>query len=152
MNTDGGSGMMTRKIAEPTDMGEYEIRHEEWRAGIGDENGDPWVPIDSAWTKVAPGSPVTPAYIGEPERGAFLAAEGIVPELRSETSNVCTIGYNALEQRWYGWSHRAMYGFAVGDRTDARDSWDSMVDFPVKVIHALDEAKACAIAFAESVS
>ena len=27
----------------------------------------------------------------------------------------CSIGYSPKENKWYGWSHRAIYGFTVGD-------------------------------------
>jgi hypothetical protein len=27
---------------------------------------------------------------------------------------VCSIGFNKEEQKWYGWSHRAIFGFGVG--------------------------------------
>lgn len=26
----------------------------------------------------------------------------------------CSVGYSRLEEKWFGWSHRAMYGFGVG--------------------------------------
>ena len=29
-------------------------------------------------------------------------------------SPVCSIGFNPTEQKWYGWSHRAIYGFGIG--------------------------------------
>lgn len=30
-------------------------------------------------------------------------------------SNVACIGFSSKEQKWYGWSHREVYGFGVGD-------------------------------------
>jgi hypothetical protein len=27
---------------------------------------------------------------------------------------VVSIGFNPVESKWYGWSHRAMYGFTIG--------------------------------------
>jgi hypothetical protein len=27
---------------------------------------------------------------------------------------VCSIGFNKEEQKWYGWSHRAIFGFGIG--------------------------------------
>jgi hypothetical protein len=29
-------------------------------------------------------------------------------------SPCCSIGFNPSEQKWYGWSHRAIYGFGIG--------------------------------------
>lgn len=30
------------------------------------------------------------------------------------SSPPCSIGFNPEEQKWYGWSHRAIYGFGIG--------------------------------------
>jgi len=54
-------------------------------------------------------------YIGSSRRAHNLCVKrGIKPELISPTHNVCSIGFNEEEQKWYGWSHRAIYGFGVG--------------------------------------
>ena len=31
------------------------------------------------------------------------------------------IGFNPIEQKWYGWSHRAVYGFGVGSKCERGD-------------------------------
>lgn len=54
-------------------------------------------------------------YIGEVERAQFLCGEkGIAPEKSDPEHNVCSIGFCEREQKWYGWSHRAIFGFDVG--------------------------------------
>jgi len=54
-------------------------------------------------------------YIGSSRRAHNLCVKrGIKPELSSPTHNVCSIGFSEVEQKWYGWSHRAIYGFGVG--------------------------------------
>lgn len=54
-------------------------------------------------------------YIGSPKDARYLIVKmGIKPELRTRTSNVCSIGYCTEKWKWYGWSHRAIFGFAVG--------------------------------------
>lgn len=60
-------------------------------------------------------------YIGNEEWAKKLEELGIVPELRTPTSNVCSIGFCEREQKWYGWSHRAMYGFGVGSQVKKGD-------------------------------
>lgn len=135
-------GIQIRTVCESTDMGEYDIRHEEWNSGFDDL----WTPMSQAYTKSGD-------YIGDADTAAYLTSMGIAPEKRTATSSVCSIGLDALTQTWYGWSHRALHGFAIGDTI--KPEWDQMVHFPVtrgNVIHTLDEAKACAIAFAEYVS
>lgn len=93
------------------------------------------------------------AYIGEADGSiaSVLGPHGIKPELRTPESTVCSIGFSEREQKWYGWSHRAIFGFAVGDTVKAGDSTDESlpVGFRAK---SLDDARKMAIAFAASVS
>lgn len=61
-------------------------------------------------------------YIGTANAASFLVnIRGIMPELRSPTSNTCTIGYSHIDGKWYGWSHRAIHGFKVGDKVKYGD-------------------------------
>lgn len=46
----------------------------------------------------------------------FLFNRGITDEVQDgygEPKTAC-IGFNPIEQKWYGWSHRAIYGFGIG--------------------------------------
>ena len=61
-------------------------------------------------------------YIGSPDRARALCDErGIWPELREPYHNVCSIGFCPAENKWYGWSHRAIYGFGIGSRVKHGD-------------------------------
>ena len=51
----------------------------------------------------------------------FCREHGIKPELRTPNSKVPSIGFSATEQKWYGWSHRAIYGFAIGHTVKSGD-------------------------------
>lgn len=54
-------------------------------------------------------------YIGNEENARYICEErGIAPELAKPTDRVCSVGFCEKEQKWYGWSHRAMFGFGVG--------------------------------------
>lgn len=82
-------------------------------------------------------------------------------------SNLACIGFSEKEQKWYGWSSLAIYGFGIGYIAKKGDyctisGWSNEylkehpeedlsvpVGFEVKTI---DDAKKCAIAFAEYVS
>lgn len=107
-------------------------------------------------------------YIGNPKDARFLVVKkGIQPEKAQSDHSVCSIGFNEAEQKWYGWSHRAIFGFAVGDVVKEGDCCASSgwteeylaehpeedkslpVGFEAK---NLDEARLMAVAFAESVS
>ena len=54
-------------------------------------------------------------YIGTWEYTQKLVSRGIYPERRSTSHTHCSIGFCPREEKWYGWSHRAIYGFAIGD-------------------------------------
>ena len=92
----------------------------------------------------------------------YLEKRGIVPE-----DHKLSIGFCEQEQKWYGWSHRAIYGFGVGDVVKEGDctatsGWtdEYLAEHPEEDLslpvgfkaETLDDAKRMAIAFAESVS
>lgn len=61
-------------------------------------------------------------YIGDPKTAHYLCKKrGIAPELADPNDNVCSIGFCEREQKWYGWSHRAIYGFGVGSHIKQGD-------------------------------
>ena len=37
-------------------------------------------------------------------------------------SHPCSIGFNEEEQKWYGWSHRAIYGFGISSQIKKESS------------------------------
>lgn len=46
----------------------------------------------------------------------FLLKRGITEQIQDgygEPKTSC-IGFNPIEQKWYGWSHRAIFGFGIG--------------------------------------
>ena len=90
-------------------------------------------------------------YIGSPKMARFLIVKrGIRPELVDEAHEVCSIGYCEREQKWYGWSHRAICGFGAGDVVAEHPEDDSSL--PVGfVAKDLIDAKRMAMAFAESI-
>lgn len=61
-------------------------------------------------------------YIGNDEDAKHLLERGITEQLQSAgDGNVCSIGFNHSEQKWYGWSHRAIYGFGIGSAVKRGD-------------------------------
>jgi len=107
-------------------------------------------------------------YIGNTKDARTLCRKyGIKPELADPSDNTCSIGFSEKHQKWYGWSHRAIYGFGIGYITTENsiccesgytpeylkehpeEDRRVPVGFEVKT---LEDAKKCAIAFAESVS
>jgi hypothetical protein len=56
-------------------------------------------------------------YIGVPKDAFRLCVKrGIQPEPRIPTNDVCSIGFSVKDGKWYGWSHRAIFGFKIGSK------------------------------------
>ena len=107
-------------------------------------------------------------YIGDVKLAYQLCKKrGIKPETRPGERRVCSIGFCKKENKWYGWSHRAIFGFGVGyevkegDCTNSSGYTQEYLDkHPEKDLSlpigfkatSLEEAKRMAIAFADSVS
>jgi hypothetical protein len=91
-------------------------------------------------------------YIGMPDEARYLCDNlGIDPEPVDVDHDVCTVGYSAAKGKWYGWSHRALYGFAPGAVVKEGDSHAETIP-PGTKANNLAEAKWFATAFAKSVS
>ena len=61
----------------------------------------------------------------------------------------CGVGFSEKEQKWYGWSHRAIYGFGIGSKCKKGDAHYKGKEWTAKT---LEDAKKMAEDFAESVS
>ncbi len=105
-------------------------------------------------------------YLGDSKTAYRLCAKrGIAPVKRSGDGNVCSIGYCEKEKKWYGWSHRAIYGFKIGDVVKEGDccassGWtdEYLKDHPDQYVLPVgfiaktkEDTKKMAIAFASSV-
>ena len=88
-------------------------------------------------------------------------------DFRDTDSIVACIGFSEKEQKWYGWSHRAIFGFGIGyvakDGDCCTDSgWTDEYlaehpedDLSVEIgfeVKNMEDARKCAIEFAEAVS
>ena len=55
------------------------------------------------------------SYIGLPEDILIYLNNGITEFYKAKSNNkVASIGFASEKQKWYGWSHRAICGFAIG--------------------------------------
>ena len=133
---------------------------------------------DKAWTQeeinklpehVYYVSGVDGGYIGDDFMYNFLVNKKklILIQKTKKEHNTCSIGYSPRENKWYGWSHRAIHGFTIGDEVEEGDLTntsgfieeyriqhpDEDMSLPVgfKAL-TLNDAKRMAIAFAEAVS
>jgi len=145
------------EVTKTERRGGYEVR---WLLYAAEEiyEGSPEMTLTIAYA-------LDGGQIGELERAEYLITErGILPERReregpSETANV---GFCEREQKWYGWSHRAICSFGIGDRLfdddwvspDLMRSTEAMpyTERGAKIIATLDEARRAASNFAVPVS
>lgn len=96
-------------------------------------------------------------YIGPENFAKMLTQKRELTKLQpsSKDSNVVSIGFNEKEQKWYGWSHRAMFGFGIGDKIFKERYGDDKTHFSKhgdKIIKTLGDAKKAAKNFARYVS
>lgn len=66
-----------------------------------------------------------------------------------------SIGFSEKEKKWYGWSHRAIFGFGIGDMIFEPNYGDEKTPFKKhgsKKIKTLSDAKKAAVAFSDYVS
>ena len=134
----------------------YEVRHE-----IVGSEGNPDVLMKSAYNQSGD-------YIGNTRDAYRLCVKrGIAPEKANPSHNVCSIGFSERDGKWYGWSHRAIYGFQVGDVVKEGDctassGWteEYLAEHPGEDLAlpvgftatTIADARRMAIAFADSVS
>ena len=155
------SSGITKKLLSERHMrkcGGYIVRRETW-----------WGPgTGTTPTQHLSGYTQEGAYIGRSEFAYRLWHRfGIRPELRTPHSGCCSIGFSERNQKWYGWSHRAICGFAVGDEVKEGDCTNSSgwtdeylaehpeADGALPVgfkATSLEDARRMAVAFAEAVS
>ena len=113
-------------------------------------------------------SMVDDSYIGDDSSYKFFVEKKklILIQKSVKGQNVASIGYSPEENKWYGWSHRAIHGFTIGDVVKEGDlTNDSGLVEEYRIQHpeedhslpvgfkalTLDDAKRMAIAFAEAV-
>lgn len=91
-----------------------------------------------------------PRYANDTPKVHYKDWLGIKSEKVSQSHSVNSIGKAEADGKWYGWSHRAIYGFGVGDSVKP----DTIGNASGKeyIIRTEDEAKQAAISFAKEVS
>ena len=77
------------------------------------------------------------------------------PEKADPSHSVSSIGKSTKDGKWYGWSHRAVFGFGIGDKIFEENFGDDKTHFDKhgkKTIKTDADAKLSAKRFARSVS
>jgi hypothetical protein len=82
-------------------------------------------------------SEIDGSYIGNIELAEKLKGLGIAAQARPG-GGVASIGFCESEQKWYGWSHRAMCGFGVGSKVAKGDcayvpaDWNDLIEDAIR--------------------
>lgn len=89
----------------------------------------------------------------------FKEEHGIESEKLAPDHSVHSIGWSEKEQKFYGWSHRAIYGFKIGDEMKKGMCGVEDPKYPSKYSLPIgfksktkEDCKKMAMAFADSVS
>jgi hypothetical protein len=92
--------------------GGYRVEEEIWKCCDNDEG-----------TKMVSAYSDDGSYIGNPKEAKYLAKNRGISyfEKARPEHRVVSIGFNKKEQKWYGWSHRALFGFSIGSEVKKGD-------------------------------
>ena len=145
--------MVVKEIVKKRRFKDYEVRHE---LIDGTEFGCEDTLLRSAYSTAGD-------YIGDSKWAFRLAKRGIKPEKSRPEHGVCSIGFCEREQKWYGWSHRAIFGFGVGSSVTqgvavTHGELFSLEPWPARwgrgewTARTLDDARQMAVDFAAGVS
>lgn len=93
------------KVLRYSIKGNYKVKEEIWKCSEEDKG-----------TKIISAYSLNGDWIGDPQTAHRLnrifginSWEKIQPE-----HCVCSIGFSPRDNKWYGWSHRAIFGFGIG--------------------------------------
>jgi hypothetical protein len=148
-------------VSKPREQGDFRITPLGTPRKIGngcvvvlerwDHAGNPSVDMESVYNFEG-------AYVGSLAEARHTMRAGVMgagapaicPMKAKPSATVCTIGFSSTDAKWYGWSHRAIAGFGIGDRIEeGHIAAETLpIGFEAKT---LDDAKRMAIAFAEAV-
>lgn len=103
-------------VLSEEDRGRYLLRVELWKMrGTPFDSDEP--------TRITATYNPQGHFIGDEKTAAHLCDKlGINPIKRDPSHSVCSIGRSDLDGKWYGWSHRAIYGFEPGSTCKPDDS------------------------------
>lgn len=132
-----------------------DIKSSRWRRIGYEERTETW-DIENGYEPTLMKSTYNPSgdYIGNFKQARYLFGRGIT-QVFPVNGGICCIGFNTMQQKWYGWSHRAICGFKIGNRIFEEEYGNDQTPFNKhgnKKIECLADAKQAAINFAESVS
>jgi hypothetical protein len=96
-------------------------------------------------------------WIGDAKFARYLCKKKGLRQIQKIDDQDCvsSIGFNSDENKWYGWSHRAICGFGIGNKLFIEEYGDDdtlFIEHGPDTIITLEQAKQAAINFSRSVS
>lgn len=78
-------------------------------------------------------------FVGMEDKIDYIVTNGLtqVQNMNGVAGNSANIGFSEEEQLWYGWSHRAMYGFGIGSKVVKGDCAFSAPSLEDKIEEAI---------------
>ncbi len=134
--------IVNTKLVEENEL--YNVYEEKWLTHWEDKPADDTMDITVARNKNGD-------YIGEANVARALCDKhGIAPECR-EPGVTCAFGWSEKKQKYFGWSHRALVGFAIGTKVFDADCDDKLpfIERGKVDIKCKDDARLAAMNFAE---
>jgi hypothetical protein len=104
---------LDKEFISKTEHEFYDVVKEKWNPGTDPKDE---MEMISAYAKDG-------TYIGDPKFAKMLVDKyGINTfEKADPTDSVASIGFSPDQKKWYGWSHRGLYGFEIGDEVKEGD-------------------------------
>lgn len=104
-----GIEVLSSKVVEEREY--YTVKEEVW----GFSSEDMGTLIMATYNKEG-------VFIGNVDVAKMLCDnKNINPTIANAGDTICSIGFCESEQKWYGWSHRAIFGFGVGSEVSIGD-------------------------------
>lgn len=122
----------------------YDVFEEDWLSHWEDKPSDDTITMTVARNKGG-------NYIGDPSMAEALCGKhGIAPECR-DPDVACAFGWSEKKQKYFGWSHRALVGFSIGDKVFDADCDEGLpfIERGKVDIKDKDDARLAAMRFAE---
>ena len=136
--------IVSQKLVEERKF--YNVYDEKWLTHWEDKPSDDTMDITVARNKNGD-------YIGNIEMARILCdRHGIEPECR-EPGVACAFGWSEDKERFFGWSHRAIVGFGVGNKVFDADCDEKLpfIERGKVDIKCKDDARIAAMNFAEHI-
>ena len=112
-----------RKLIKDCSKKGYVLYSEKWR----------YHPTEEPTEIIGAYSAIDKSYIGDEKTAKMLNRKfGVLPQA-IDGNNASSIGFSPRDNKWYGWSHRAIFGFSI-DSTCKKRRLSLYTKFSTRII------------------